>query len=224
MKVEEFVNIYRACGKMSDEHYNDIVCSYENYKDVELRKSEIEFLKGCMMFDSMKNVLSSLINDLRKFYTSDKDYDTFLNSVVKLNKDYENIREKSLILYNVIENSQTFMKLKKKDLEFFKFCSASIRMPFKVDKRKLYTDSQLGGEVSRVERFRLVDNIKIPLIDDIVLITVSKNYKARIYKHRDVNNIENFVNILKKEIREGLYLAIINKVEHSKELFNMVLE
>lgn len=228
MKVEEFVNIYRACGKMSDEHYNDIVKHsrgfYENYKDIELRKGEIEFLKGCMMFGSIRNVLYSLMEKWRKFYASDKEYDTFLSNVVRLNKDYENEKERSMILANVVGNSETFMKLKGKDLEFFKFCDAYIRMPFKVDKRKVYTDRQLNGEISGIERFRLVDNINIPLINDIVLITVSKEHKVKICKHKDGNDIEKVASILKKEIKEGLHLAIVNRVEYSRELFDRVLE
>lgn len=225
MTLGELLNTCRTCGMISEKYYEEITNMpldfYECYRDIELRKNEIKIIKSLLEFgvNSIGKVMCSLREDLKSVYTSDNEYDSFLDDIIKMNKEYENYRYKDIILNNLIDNSSNFIEIEEKNIEFFRFCDIKYGLKINIDGdiNNVYAQTNYNaGFGLEVEMFRLFGK---KVIEDVVLVTIRKDKSVGIYKYHEISTKKKLKNTIKKEIEKGLWLGIINDLDKSKELF-----
>lgn len=227
MTLEKFVNTCRICGRLSDKVYyrliNEAKDIYNKYRNLELRKSEIEFLNRFMTYKDnydLGNVIYALREDLRSFYKIEEDYDKLLYYILELNKNYKDSRYENVIVNNVVNNSDVFIKLNKKNLEFFKFCDTIYDIEFHINGNIYKPDMIYSEDDSEVRSFGLMDIWGDTLGDDIALLVIDKDKKVKAYSSLSLDTKEKLVYMMKEEIEKGLTLGVIASIDDGVELFN----
>lgn len=227
MNLETFVNTCRICGRLSDKGYYELINEakdiYNKYRNIALRKSEIEFLNRFMTYNDnydLGSVIYALREDLRSFYKIDEDYDKLLYDILELNKDYKDSRYENVIVNNVVNNSDVFIKLNKKTLEFFKFCDTVYDVEFHINGTVYKPDMIYDENDSEIRSFGLMDIWGDTLGDDIALLVIDKDKKVKAYSSLSLDTKEKLVYMMKEEIEKGLILGVIASIDDSVELFN----
>lgn len=224
MTLMKFLETSLVCGAISDSFYNiflekKLETCYE-YKDVELRSSELRFLNELIKLNSgfwLGSGLYSIRYNLRQVYKNDKEYDEAINILLRMNKEYENSKYKGVIVRNLLDNSNNYKRIKRsgdleKDLRFFKFCSyiSDISVKYRGEDCNFYG---AWNNEEDTNTFNLMNDSGNVASYDLVLAIINKDNSLRLYNDRQVKTKEELASFIKRELENDLYIAVVKDVD-----------